>query len=109
MHKSLFILPKLLLTTVCPVIFFGCAQTERTEAITAEITAAQMEGRNAARNILLNDWKDTTGISREIAKARSVRIKYDSIGNTDASAAFDSTFNNTIKAARPDLAKKLGY
>lgn len=102
MRKLLFCIPVLLMMG-------ACAQTERTEAITAEITAAQMEGRNAARNILINNWNDTTGISKELAKARSVRLKYDTIGHTEASAAFDSTFNHTIKAVRPELAKKLGY
>lgn len=100
MRSILLIIPSLL-------ILSSCSQTERTEAITAEITAAQMEGRNAARDILVNEWKDTTGIHKAILKARSPRLKYDSLGNTAASTAFDSTFNSTIRTVRPTLAKKL--
>ncbi len=85
----------------------ACSQTEKTEAITAEITAAQMEGRNAARDIILHPWSDTTGIARRINKARAPRLKYDSLGHTEASAAFDSAFNNTIRTVRPVLAKKI--
>lgn len=85
----------------------ACKQTERTEAITAEITAAQMEGRNAARQIILRSWNDTTGIAYSMQRARSPRLKYDSIGNTEASAAFDSAFNKTIRTVRPVLAKKI--
>ncbi len=86
----------------------ACARTERTEAITAEITAAQMEGRNAARDIIAGNWKDTTGISKAIVRAKAPRQKYDSIGHKEASANFDSTFNNTIRTVRPELAKKIG-
>lgn len=101
MKSLLLLLPALLFIT-------GCAQTERTEAVTAEITAAQMEGRNAARDIIIYNWKDTTGIHKAIAKAKTPRLKYDSIGNHTASAAFDTTFNKTIRTVRPELAKKLG-
>ncbi len=90
------------------LMFSACAKTERTEAITAEITAAQMEGRNAASDIVIYPWNDTTGINKEITKARSPRLKYDSLGHKEASAAFDSTFNKTIRIVRPELAKKLG-
>lgn len=101
MKSLLLFIPTLL-------ILSACAKTERTEAITAEITAAQMEGRNAASDIVIYTWNDTTGISRVIAKARSPRLKYDTVGHTAASAAFDSTFNKTIRTVRPELAKKLG-
>lgn len=98
----------LLLTLPAFILMAACAQTERTEAVTAEITAAQMEGRNAAREIIIKNWKDTTGIHKAITRAQAKRLKYDSIGKTDASAMFDSTFYHTIRTVRPDLAKKLG-
>lgn len=101
MKSLLLFIPSLL-------ILPACAKTERTEAITAEITAAQMEGRNAASDIVIYPWNDTTGISKEITRARSPRLKYDSLGHKAASAAFDSTFNKTIRIVRPELAKKLG-
>ncbi len=86
----------------------SCAQTEHTEAITADITAAQMEGRNAARDIIIYNWKDTTGIHKAMEEARAPRHKYDSIGNQAASAMFDSTFNKTIRTVHPELAKRIG-
>lgn len=98
----------LLLSFPTLLMFSACAQTERTEAITAEITAAQMEGRNAASDIVIYPWDDTTGISRVLAKAREPRLKYDTLGHKAASAAFDTTFNKTIRTVRPELAKKLG-
>ena len=85
----------------------SCSGTEKTEAITAEITAAQMEGRNAARDIILHTWTDTTGIARRIHKARSPRLKYDSLNHQEASAAFDTAFNRTIRTVRPELARKI--
>ena len=101
MKSILLFIPALLMLT-------ACAQTERTEAVTAEITAAQMEGRNAARDIIIYNWNDTTGIHKAIAHARKPRLKYDSIGHKTASAMFDSTFNKTIRTVRPELATKLG-
>ena len=37
----------------------GCNGTEKTEATTAEIEAAQMEGRNAAKEFVSRDLSDT--------------------------------------------------
>lgn len=98
----------LLLFIPALILLAACARTEHTEAITAEITAAQMEGRNAARDIIIYNWNDTTGIGKAIANARAPRLKYDSIGHHSASAVFDTTFNKTIRTVRPELAKKLG-
>ena len=81
----------------------SCAGTEKTEAITAEITAAQMEGRNAARYIIHKQWKDTTGFGKEIDKAFRVRAQYIKEGQAECAAAFDSTFVRTVRAVRPDL------
>ena len=100
--KAIILFIPLLLTMI------GCSQTERTEAITAEITAAQMEGRNAARDIIIYNWKDTTGIHKAIDHAKITRHKYDSVGHDAASAMFDSAFNKTIRTVQPDLAKRLG-
>lgn len=98
------------LLLLIPALFMiaACARTEHTEAVTAEITAAQMEGRNAARLIIIKNWKDTTGIHKAISHARLHRQKYDSVGNKAAAAMFDSTFNQTIRTVRPALAKKIG-
>lgn len=85
----------------------GCAQTEHTEAITAEITAAQMEGRDAARKLLSNTWNDTTGLHRHLEEARKRRQEFADSGKTKCAEAFDSTFVSTIRTVRPDLDKKI--
>ncbi|MDE6076856.1 MAG: hypothetical protein K2G29_03915 [Muribaculaceae bacterium] len=98
----------LLLSIPAILLMAACSQTEKTEAVTAEITAAQMEGRNAARDIIIYNWKDTTGIHKAMEHARAPRHKYDSLGHKAASAMFDTTFNKTIRTVHPDLAKRLG-
>ena len=98
----------LLLSIPAILLMAACSQTEKTEAVTAEITAAQMEGRNAARDIIIYNWKDTTGIHKAIDHAKTTRHKYDSVGHDAASAMFDSAFNKTIRTVQPDLAKRLG-
>lgn len=85
----------------------ACAGTEKTEAVTAEITAAQMEGRNAARPFINRNWDDTTGIHLQLDKVRKIRLKYDSVGRKDCSEAFDSAFFKTIRTVNPDLESKI--
>lgn len=82
----------------------GCAETEHTENITAEITAAQMEGRNAARIFINQEWEDTTLLKKHIREARARKNKYVITGNYRCADAFDSTFVSTIRAVRPDIA-----
>lgn len=85
----------------------SCRQTEKTEAITAEITAAQMEGRRAAGIILGPEWKDTTKLQMALIEAKAKQSKYLIDGKSECAAAFDSTFISTIRAVNPSLAKKL--
>lgn len=85
----------------------SCRQTEKTEAITAEITAAQMEGRRAAGIILGPEWKDTTKLQLALIEAKAKQSKYLIDGKPECAAAFDSTFISTIRAVNPSLAKKL--
>ena len=85
----------------------SCRQTEKTEAITAEITAAQMEGRRTAGIILGPEWKDTTKLQLALIEAKAKQSKYLIDGKPECAAAFDSTFISTIRAVNPSLAKKL--
>lgn len=85
----------------------ACAQTERTEDITAEITAAQMEGRRAAGKILGPQWTDTTQLKRALMDAKVTQSRFLIQGNPAAAEAFDSTFISTIRAVNPDLARKI--
>ena len=85
----------------------SCSETEHTEGITAEITAAQMEGRSAARAFVSNDWKDTIQLQHRLLEARSRQSKYIIDGKPECAAAFDSAFISTIRAVRPDLARSI--
>lgn len=85
----------------------GCTQTEKTEAVTAEITAAQMEGRRAAGAILGPEWKDTVKLKKALLDTKVKQSQYIIDGKPECAEAFDSTFISTIRAVNPDLARKL--
>ena len=89
------------------LLVFSCKQTEETEGITAEITAAQMEGRRAAGIILGPEWKDTTKLQMALIEAKAKQSQYLIDGKPECAAAFDSTFISTIRTVNPTLAKKL--
>lgn len=88
-------------------IIGGCARTEKTEAITAEITAAQMEGRRAAGRILGPEWTDTAKLQRALLDTKVKQSQYLIDGKPECAEAFDSIFISTIRTVNPDLAKKL--
>ena len=88
---------------LCP----GCAETEKTEEVTAEITAAQMEGRRAAGRILGPEWTDTAKLQRALIEEKAKQSEYVIAGKSKCAAAYDSAFLSTIKTVNPDLAKKL--
>lgn len=87
---------------VC-VALASCAGTEKTEAVTAEIEAAQMEGRNMARSVIKNQWKDSVQLSLGLDEARARKQEMIDSGYPDRAAAFDSTFTSTVRTVRPDL------
>lgn len=89
------------------MVISSCAQTEKTEAITAEITAAQMEGRRAAGVILAPEWEDTVKLRQALIEAKVKQSKYLIDGKPECAAAFDSTFISTIRRVNPDLARKI--
>lgn len=85
----------------------SCHGTEKTEAITAEITAAQMEGRDAAGRIVAQNWDDTVKLQRALLDTKVRQSKYIIEGKPECAAAFDSAFISTIRIVEPDLATKL--
>lgn len=85
----------------------GCKKTEQTEALTAEIEAAQIEGRNAAREFVNREWKDTMELQNRLLQVRSMQSKYEEARMPEAAAAFDSTFVSTLRTVRPDVAREL--
>lgn len=99
---SLFI-PLVTLTLYSALALQSCSGTERTEAVTADITAAQMQGRNSARDIINRHWSDTTELMKAMRSARAAKCRFDSTGHPECAAAFDSAFIGTIRAVRPGL------
>lgn len=98
---------KALFVCLFALCLFSCKQTEKTEAITAEITAAQMEGRRAAGIILGPEWKDTAKLQNKLIEIKAQQSKYLIDGKPECAAAFDSTFLSTIRTVNPSLARKL--
>lgn len=81
----------------------SCGSTEKTERVVADIEAAQMEGRNRARDIINREWRDSTALEASLKAARAQKLRYDSTGHPECGAAFDSTFVRTIRAVKPEL------
>lgn len=85
----------------------GCKNTERTEEITADITAAQIEGRRAASYIISHEWQDTAQLQRALLDAKVQQSRYLINNQPKCATAFDSSFVSTIKIIDPALAAKL--
>lgn len=71
----------------------------------AQIEAAHLEGREAAREFVNRPWKDTLELQQRLIEASSRRGKYDSLPQSQAS--FDSAFISTIRTVRPEIAREL--
>lgn len=105
---KIFIMDKRLYFMIAVMLVLSaCAGTERTEAVTAEIEAAQMEGRNAAREFVNAEWKDTMELQNRLLQVRSKQSKYVEGKMPEAAAAFDSAFVGTLRTVRPDIAREL--
>ena len=80
----------------------SCARTEHTEAVTAEIEAAQIEGRRAARRYLATSPADTAATGEALRDVRARSDSYRKIDKADCAAAFDSAFTGAVRAVNPD-------
>jgi len=85
----------------------SCGETEKTEAVTAEITAAQMQGRDAARRFIHQDWSSFSKLSERLDSVDSMKKRTVSGKHPQATAAFDSTFISTVRTISPELAKEI--
>lgn len=85
----------------------SCSQVDKTEGTTAEITAAQMEGRRAAKEFINREWRDTIALQHSLLEAKAKQSKYLIEGRQDCATAFDSGFISTLRAVRPDVARQL--
>ncbi len=85
----------------------SCGETDKTESVTAEITAAQMQGRDAARRFIHQDWSSFSKLSERLDSVDSMKKRTVSGKHPQATAAFDSTFISTVRTIRPELAKEI--
>lgn len=91
------------------ICFFAlsCSHTDKGEETAAEIEAAMMEGREAAKIFVNRPWRDTTELQSRLLEARSRRAKYDTIGLKKCAEAYDSGFVSTIRTVNPDVANQI--
>lgn len=85
----------------------SCSHTDKGEESAAEIEAAMMEGRNAARIFVNRPWHDTIELQNRLLEARSQRAKYDTLGLKRCAEAYDSGFVSTIRTVNPDVANQI--
>lgn len=85
----------------CGKTMRGIEQGEETEA---EIEAAMMDGRSAAREFINKRWDDTIQLQSLLLEARTKRIPYDTVNKPRCRQAYDSAFVSTIRTTRPDIA-----
>lgn len=86
----------------------GCRNGEnKGEETAAEVEAALIEGRKAARKFVNRPWKDTTDLQNQLLEARTGSSRYVSTGKPRSAAAYDSAFVSTLKTVRPELAVEL--
>lgn len=80
--------------------FSACSNIEHSEEVTSRVTAAQLEGRRAARMLIHYNWKDSAQLRQ---KYREITTLRDSIASGHT-AEFDSTFMSTLRIVEPTLA-----
>ncbi len=73
----------------------------------AQIDSARNAGREAARKIIVSEWKDSMQFQKAVLEARAQKSVYEMAKRQQSVAAFDSAFISTIRATRPDLSKQL--
>lgn len=98
---------KILTIIAAALMAAACSQTEKSEETVAEIEAAQMEGRTAARVFIGREWNDTTQLQHNLLEARSHQSKYVINNKPHCAAAFDSAFISTVRTVKPDLARQI--
>ncbi len=107
MKSRLFSGKWLLMLSAFALAGSSCGETEKTESVTAEITAAQMQGRDAARRFIHQDRSSFSKLSERLDSVDSMKKRTVSGKHPQATAAFDSTFISTVRTIRPELAKEI--
>lgn len=73
----------------------------------ADIEAAVISGRNAAKSFATKEWSDTLQLQRLLLEVRSESSKYVMKKQMKCAEAFDSAFVSTMKTVRPELGRVL--
>ena len=73
----------------------------------ADIEAAAMEGREAARIFLNRPWRDTIELQRQLLEARAKQSKFSGAGKQQRAAANESPFLTTHKTLKPNVTREL--
>lgn len=105
MKKILKALPASLL-----IIASLAACSPKGNQVAAEETADQIEtahiaGREAAREFVSRNWRDTLELQGHLLEAGVKRAAYDSLPRQRA--AYDSAFISTVRTVRPEIAAQL--
>ncbi len=80
---------------------------ENAEETAADIEAAQMEGRRAAREFLNKEWKDTMRLQEKLLEANAKKWEYERAGKKRCAEGYDSAFVSTIRTVRPEMAREI--
>lgn len=80
---------------------------QKSQESAAEIEAAQIEGREAARIFVNRPWRDTMELQSHLLEVRAQQSKYQVAGKPESAAAFDSAFVATLRTVRPEIAREL--
>lgn len=75
-----------------------------TKAEKAEIQAATIEGRNAAREFVNREWRDTIELMDHLLHVKAQQSRYLLDNKPRQAEAFDSGFISTVRAVDPQLA-----
>lgn len=104
MKKAIILLA---LPLLCACSSKDVKQVENGEAESANIEAAIMEGRTAARSFISADPADTFALQKKLVEARAIQSKYIQAKHPEHAEAFDSAFIGTLRAVNPDVARSI--
>lgn len=102
--RSMHILP---FAALALMALAACSGEKETAPKLGDPEEARMRGRSDARGIIVAQWPDT---ARMLLAADSLMARgamYDSLGRHDLREVHDSSFLHTLRAARPELARKI--
>ncbi len=95
------------IVAACLAVSCGNGSEDKSTETAAEIEAAHIEGREAAREFVNRPWRDTMELQKHLLEARALQSKYQMASRPRSAAAFDSAFVSTLRTVRPEVALEL--